>query len=219
MIIKKLAGSFLPFFLYSIACFSNGEKLPPFNQAIYIGLLGGYGSTTWEGLVPTKTNQNSALNLSTPIKVAEGGAIWGLFAGFEFTPAFALELSYMNFPNAKVSFDPMSLFSFENNDKLSFTTKTETLNLMAKVMLPILKTSFKFYSSAGAAEIHRYDLLANHWRLSPTFGVGINYRLGKHCMAEIGGNYTAGFGESQLSPTDSFFPFLYSITARLAYRF
>jgi hypothetical protein len=219
VIIKKLGFNFLPFFLYSIVSFGNGEIHPAFNQVIYLGLIGGYGSTTWEGLVPNKAKQNSALNLSTPIKVNEGGAVWGIFGGYEFIPAFAVELSYMNFPKAKVFFDPMSLFSFENNDKLSFLTKTDSLNLMAKVMLSILKTSFKFYSSAGVAGLHRHDLLANHWRLSPSFGVGINYPLGKHCMAEIGGNYTAGYGESQLSPTDSFYPFLYSITARLAYRF
>ncbi len=221
MIIKKLARcSFLPFFLYSLFCFSGSEgKSFTINQPFYIGFLGGYGSTTWEGLVPTKNNQNSALNLSTPIRVAEGGTVWGFLTGVEFMPAFAVELNYMNYPDAKILFDPMSLFSFEHDDLVTLVTKTETISLMAKVMLPIANTSFKIYSSAGAAGIHRRDIIINDWRLTPTFGVGLNYRLTKHLMAEIGGNYTTGYGESQLSPTDSFYPFLYSVTGRLAFRF
>jgi hypothetical protein len=219
VIIKRLAGyGFLPLFLYSLSCFAQEERFFFFNHA-YLGLAGGYGSTTWEGLVPTLENQNLALSLSTPIKVTEGGTVWGLFAGYEFIPALALELNYLHFPKAEVLFDPISLFSFENNDLITLVTQTETVNLMAKIMLPIARTAFRLYSSAGVAGVHRQDILADYWRLSPTFGVGLNYCLGQHWMAEISGNYTAGYGESQLSPSNSYFPFLYSVTGRLAYRF
>lgn len=220
MIIKKIAlCSFVPFCLYSLFCFGDGEK--PFfaSQPFYLGLIGGYGSTTWEGLVPAKKNQSSALNLSTPIKVREGGGVWGLLAGVEFIPAFALELNYMNYADAQVHFDSSSLFSFKHNDLLTLSTKTETLGLMAKLMLPIANTAFRLYSSAGAAGIHRSDIVINNWHLGPTFGLGLNYRLGRHLMAEVGGNYTTGYGESQLSPADNYYPFLYSLTARLAFRF
>lgn len=220
MIIKKFAvSSFISLFLYSLFCFGNGESSFNSNQPFYFGVIGGYGSTTWEGLVPSRSNQNSALNLSTPVKVAEGGALWGLLTGIEFIPAFAIEVNYLNYSDARVLFDATSLFSFEHDDLLTLNSKTETLSLMAKVMLPIANTAFRFYSSAGAAGIHRADIVIDDWRLSPTFGVGLNYRFGKHLMAELGGNYTAGYGESQLSPTDSFYPFLYSITGRLAFRF
>lgn len=190
-----------------------------FNQKAYVGILGGYGSTTWDGLVPTKENQNSALSISTPIKVTEGGGVWGFLFGYEFIPVFAAELTYSRFAKAKVFFDSLSFFSYENNELVKFNTKTEVVSLMAKIMLPISNTAFRVYSSVGAATLHRQDILANHWRLSPTFGAGLNYELNKHLMAEIGGNYTAGYGESQLSPSETYFPFLYSITARLAYRF
>lgn len=190
-----------------------------FNQKAYLGILGGYGSTTWDGLVPTKENQNAALNISTPIKVTEGGGVWGFWAGYEFMPVFAVELTYLNFPKAKVFFDSLSFFSFENNDLIKFDTRTEVVGLMAKIMLPITTTPFRVYSSVGGATVHRRDILADHWRLSPSFGVGVNYALNQHLMAEIGGNYTAGYGESQLSPSETYFPFLYSITARLACRF
>ncbi|MBA2709047.1 MAG: outer membrane beta-barrel protein [Tatlockia sp.] len=209
----------MPLVLYSLFCFGDKGESIASNRPFYFGLIGGYGSTTWEGLVPTKNNQNSALNLSTPIKVTEGGSVWGLLTGIEFLPAFAIEVNYLNYSDAKVVFDSTSLFSFEHNDLLTLNTKTETLSLMAKVMLPIANTAFRLYSSAGAAGIHRSDIVINDWRLSPTFGLGLNYRLSEHLMAELGGNYTAGYGESQLSPADSFYPFLYSVTARLAFRF
>ncbi|MBA2657620.1 MAG: outer membrane beta-barrel protein [Tatlockia sp.] len=220
MSIKKISRfSFLPLFFYSLLCFGNEGSSLAINSAFYLGFLGGYGSTTWNGLVPNNLDQNLALSLSTPIKATEGGGVWGFIAGHEFIPALALELSYMNYPQAKLLFDETSLFSFDHDNLTILETKTETVSLMAKIMLPISTTSFRVYSSAGAAGVHRKDMLLNDWRLSPTFGLGLNYQFTRHLMAELGGNYTAGYGESQLSPTESYFPFLYSITARLAYRF
>ena len=213
------AFCFLPFFLYSLLCFGSTEGRPTcFDQALYFGAIGGYGSTTWGGLVPNESNQNSAINLSTPIKVTEGGGVFGFLMGYEFIPAFAAELAYMHYPETSILFDESSLFSFENDNLTRLRSKTETVSLMGKVMLPLGNTCFRLFSSAGAATVHRHDFLVNHWRLSPTFGVGLNYPLGRHVMAEIAGNYTAGFGESQLNPTKSFFPFLYSVTGRLALR-
>ncbi|MFI4919933.1 MAG: hypothetical protein ACHP65_10305, partial [Legionellales bacterium] len=156
---------------------------------------------------------------STPIEVREGGSIWGLLLGYEFMPYFALEANYMHYPKAAVSFDEMSLFSYTNNGLLSFTSGTETLSLMGKVMLVIPNTKMRVYSSAGVAELHRKDIILNSWRARPTFGLGVNYHLTERVTAELGGNYTAGYGESQLKPTDAYFPFLYSLSLRLAYCF
>lgn len=185
----------------------------------YIGGIGGYSSTTWGGLVPARENQNMALKLSTPTEVAEGGLVWGAFTGYEFSPHFAIEASYINYPNAKVTFDDSSLFSFTNDGQTTFMSHTQTLMLMAKLMLFIPHSTLRFYSSAGIANMHRDDLLVNDWRLTPTFAIGINQRKGEHLLWEINGNYTAGYGESQLNPTETYFPFLYSITLRIAYGF
>ena len=86
-------------------------------------------------------------------------------------------------------------------------------------MLFIPKSGVRAYSSFGAAGIHREDVLYDHWHLSPTFGIGLNYNFTPHVMGTLGANYTAGYGEAQLNPTDVYFPFLYSITLQLAYRF
>ncbi len=119
----------------------------PFKYHTYIGGIGGVGSTTWGGLVPTERDQNVAMSLSTPTSVTEGGVVWGVFGGYEFTPYFAIEANYMKYPDATVSFDPMSLFSFMNDNLTEFTTRTETVGVMGKIMLIIPKANIRAFSS------------------------------------------------------------------------
>jgi len=192
---------------------------PTYNHPFYIGGFGGYGSTTWEGLVPTINNQNSAISISTPIEVKEGGGVWGVHTGYEFSPNFALEGSYTRYEDAEVNFDEMSIFTFDHDNLTQFVTRTETLSLMGKLMIFIPRTTLRAFSSLGVANVHRKDMLMNKWRVAPTFGGGFNYHFTEHFLGEINGNYTAGYGESQLNPTDTYFPFLYSVTLRLAYCF
>jgi hypothetical protein len=151
--------------------------------------------------------------------VQEGGTTWGALLGYEFTPYFALEANYMRYPNSTVYFTSYSLFSYEHDGKLSLTTKTDSISVLGKIMLQIPRTEFRVFSSAGIAALYREDLIIDDWRASPTFGVGVNYNFTDRIMGEVVANYTAGFGESQLSPADAYYPFLYSISARLAYRF
>jgi opacity protein-like surface antigen len=190
-----------------------------FRYPFYLGVTGGYGSTTWEGLVPTQNNQNAALIISTPTYIEEGGAVWGFFGGYEFLPNFALEGGYLRYPNASVYFSSRSLYSFQNNGQTVLNTHTEELSLVAKIMLFIPHTQVRAYSSFGAAGVHRYDQLADIWRLSPTFGAGLNYNFTPRIMAEIGGSYTGGYGKSELNPAQDYLPFLLSAFLRLAYRF
>jgi hypothetical protein len=194
-------------------------SISPLFSGLYVGAIGGYGSTTWDGLVPSTQNKKLALNISTPIQVSEGGGVAGALVGYEFTPYFALEVNYLKYSNARVVFDEFSLFSFNHEGETEFISSTESYSLMAKIMLIIPKTQFKVFSSAGIADVHRDDIVLNDWRVSPTFGFGLIHPLTEHLMGELSGNYTAGFGESQLSPAESYYPFLYSVTARLAYRF
>lgn len=188
-------------------------------HSVYVGAIGGYGSTTWQGLVAPKENQNFALLLSTPVDVEEGGAIWGALLGYEFTPHFAIEANYMHYPTSTVYFNELSLFSFTHDGQLELKTKTESISLMGKIFLTLPNSNFRIFSSAGAASLYRKDIIVDNWLIRPTFGVGVNYNFTEHLMGELNGNYTAGYGESQLSPVDAYFPFLYSVTARLAYRF
>ena len=207
-------------FLCLLAAPAAGFTAPDnFQKPFYVGVSGGLGSTTWRGLVPAAEKQNSAISLSTPIEVKEGGGVWGIFTGYEFTPNFAIEANYRHYHRAKVIFNEDSIFAFEHDGRLIFNTDTKSIDIMAKVMLVIPKTPLRLYSSIGMAEIHRQDEISQHKQISPTFGGGFNFSFTKHFMAELGFNYTAGYGESELNPADDYMPFLYSGFFSLAYRF
>lgn len=196
--------------------FLYANELQP---AFYAGFGGGYGSTTWSGLVPVASKQNSAISISTPIKVKEGGAVAGIFAGYEFSPHLAIEVSYLNYPRAEIFFSQDSLFAFEHNERISFQSKTATLGFIAKLLLPIPDTCFRIYSAFGGAKIYREDDLLVESNVSPNFSLGALYNMTEHLMAQLSFNYTAGYGESELEPCHSYIPFLYSAVLGLAYRF
>ncbi len=216
---KFLLILFLQISICAIVCGRSTAATNSFQYPTYVGIAGGYGSTTWKGLVPNKENQNLAMSLSTPTEAIEGGGVWGLFAGYEFNPFFALEASYFQYPIAQVYFDNISIFSHSNHGLTSFTTQTEATTLTAKIMLIVPKTKLRAYSSFGAANVRRKDFLFNNWHISPTFGFGFNYNFTAHIMGEFGGSYVAGYGEAQLNPTEVYVPFLISGFVRLAYRF
>lgn len=188
-----------------------------FNKHFYAGVTAGYGQTTWGYLVPEELN--AAMNLSTPIHVSEGGAVWGVYGGYEITPYIAIEASYMRYPDADLEFDPDSLFTFYHEGRTEFNTQTEDVSLSAKIMLPLGCTSLRMYSSVGVAGVHRYDEVADRWRISPSFGAGFNYVFHPNLMLELGMEYVAGYGQSEIEPAEHYIPFLYSGFLRLAYRF
>jgi len=144
-----------------------------FQKQFYAGVSGGLGSTTWSGLVPAPEKQNSAINISTPVEVHEGGRVWNVFTGYEFTPYFAIQATYRHYPHATVIFKDDSMFAFEHDDRLSFTTTTNSIDVMAKIMLVIPKTTLRLFSGIGVAKIYREDEIANHFQISPTFGGGL----------------------------------------------
>jgi hypothetical protein len=187
-----------------------------FRLPFYLGISGGYGTTTWGQLV--SRNKTAAMVLSTPIRAEEGGAIVGFFAGYEFIPAFAIEATYTHYPTAKIFFDPMSIFAFEQN-ATALTSRTQIISLSGKFMIKLPYTTIRAYSSAGAAGVHRNDYVYNRWLLSPTFGVGFNYNITAQLMLEVGANYTTGSGQSELDPAEHYIPFTYDVFARTAYRF
>lgn len=189
-----------------------------YHNPFYIGITGGYGTTTWANLVPKELN--AAMSLSTPTGVSEGGTIWGVYGGYEILPCFAFEGSYMRYPTAHLYFDEMSLFSFYHDGRNELTTRTESISIVGKIMMSIpCIWKLRAYSDFGAAEVHRYDPIVDRWRLSPTFGAGLNYTLNPNTIIELGTEYVAGYGQSELDPADHFIPFLYSGFLRLAYHF
>lgn len=218
MLKKKLIPIFASLSVFFTSATASVVVQPDhYDHPFYIGITGGYGSTTWGSLVPQ--DPSAAMSIATPIHVSESGAVVGAFAGYEFFPQFAMELSYLHYPNATLFFDEMSLFSFDHDNTTRLVTKTQRLALSAKFMLYIPHSRIRAYSSFGVASVNRKDSVTSRWRTSPIFGVGVNYDLSKRVMLEIGTEYVAGYGQSELDPAIHYIPFLYSIFAQLAYRF
>jgi hypothetical protein len=206
--------------LFSSSTYAKGlpvlENRTP--HPLYVGVLGGFGSTTWRGLVPEAENQNPALRISMPTNSSEGGFLWGVFVGYELTRYFAFEASYVDYPDATVIFDVGSLFAFDHDGQTEFKTKTSTLSFIGKLMVSIPQTKLRIYSGAGVSGIHRQDLLKDETRVAPSFVMGCNYPITPHIDGHIGASFTAGYGEATLNPANDFIPFLYSIVFKLAYR-
>lgn len=207
------------FFCTNIYAQSVSKREDIFKYPFYIGAVGGWGSTTWQGLVPSEENQNIAMSISTPVEVQEGGGIWGLSAGYELTRYFAVEANYVDYPDAVLTFDPDSFFAFEQDGLTQLRTHTQTASLLAKVMLVIPKTSMRVFSGAGVASVWRKDDISYDYRISPTFAFGVNMNINEHLMGELGTTYTAGYGEAEINPTKDFVPFLYSFFVKAALRF
>ena len=206
------------FALTSITALANNDNdTARYPNPIYLGITLGYGSTTWGSLIDK--NKHSAANVATPIKVHEGGFVYGFYAGYEFSPYFAIETHYTHYQTADVYFLKTSDYYILYKIK-EIRSKTEAYNINAKVMAPFFHTKLRVYADAGAATIHRSDKLARtNWHLGPTFGAGANYLVNSHFMIEAGFQYYTGWGKSQVDPVDNFIPFLYDAQLRLAYRF
>lgn len=205
--------------MFTCSAFSVANATSSFaSHPFYMGLLSGYGSTTWNQIVPSDANQNEAMVLSTPTHVNEGGIIYGVNLGYELLPEFALELTYIHYPYASVYFSPDSLFTFDHN-KTKFHTHTQSLAFIAKYMVFIPHTSIRAFSSVGPALMYRADIVKNQLRISPNFGVGFNYPFSEHWFFELAFNYTAGYGESELNPVNDYMPFVYSGIASMTYHF
>lgn len=189
-----------------------------YRHTLYLGGLGGFGSTTWNGLVPSQTSQVEALSISTPLHVNEGGGVWGISAGYEFTPCFAIEANYMHFPDAELIFDEESFFAFDNDDQTILHTQTQTGSLSAKLMMLLPRRNMRIFSSAGIASVIRDDQVNRMYRISPVFAFGVNLLVNDRVMIELASNYTAGYGESEINPVEDFVPFLYAIFLKAAWR-
>lgn len=224
MTIKKLIISAILISLIPIKSFSDIPELHlPTNNTVkhplYAGFTVGYGATTWDGLLAPE-DESSVMSVSVPTYVNEGGTIGGAFIGYEFFPSFALELSYTHYPNARVYLDQYSLITYEYGVDSSFVTLTNNYALMGKFMVTVPHTkNIRIFSGVGPSVTHRQDEIYNHWQVTPAFDFGFDIDVSEHVMVEVGANYTAGTGISELDPVEDYVPFLYSGFARFAWRF
>ncbi len=183
----------------------------------YVGVLGGFGSTNWNGLVDIKAYTDGSYS-SVPIKAYNSGFDWGLIGGVDITPYFGLETQFHHYQTTKLFFAEGNVY-FNDYGAHTLYTHTSSVALMAKVMAPIFNTGMRFYSEVGPAVTHREDHITSTSHGAASFGAGINYNLNPWVMVQLGFNYTTGFGKSTNVPVDDYIPFLYSVDLALVGRF
>ncbi|MBY0545575.1 MAG: porin family protein [Gammaproteobacteria bacterium] len=181
-----------------------------FNPA-YVGVFAGYGNTNWQQMV----SQDASTATSTPTSAGGSGVAEGIMLGYSISRYFALEGDFTHFPSADLVFAPYSVY----RPLTETTSKTNAYALLGKFMLSLDNGKFSPFSEIGPGYVQRNDDLAQKGHFGGSFGVGADYYITPHWMAEIGLQYYTGYGDSTLKPAYDYIPFLYTVNARIAYRF
>lgn len=201
------------------------------HHRFYISPIVGFGSTDWSLLIasckgkPTDaTNPDpdgiyncdlGTLQMAAPIAASDSGITLGAVLGYHISPIFAAELRVLRFPKTSVLFDPSFNYYHEKYGINALESNTTTVSALGKFITPIGHSSYFAYANAGVNCTHRYDLLANTYHITPTFGLGLGRRLNDSTDLSLEFTYIAGIGRATNMPAEDYIPFLYSIHARL----
>jgi OOP family OmpA-OmpF porin len=157
--------------------------------------------------------------LASSSSLDDHGTAWGLFAGYQFNPYFAVEGGYLNLGK----FDYSSTVSSPAADTVSGHLGVQGVDAAAVGLLPFGKQWAAYgkagllyakstldASSTGAVAVSDAD----HWSTSPLLGAGINYDLTRNVA--LRGEYDRYFkvGDTTTGKGD-----IDAFTARVVYRF
>lgn len=205
------------FTVYSTCAYAVVARVYPFHYPhFYAGLQAGYGETTWREL---KTD-DLLVEVSAPIETHDYGTTWGAFIGYQFGKSFAIEATYMRYPNTRLIFDDFNFYQTELNDYdfTEMTTRTQVYSGIAKFILPLANYRINAFLDAGIAFTHRSDIFAKVTRVAPTFGIGFMANASRNVITELGFEYYIGYGKSDHIPVKDFVPFLFGVYVRIGYR-
>lgn len=192
---------------------SSAKESIEAKRPFYLGVLGGYGHTTWGELISPE--QSWLVLQSTPISTRDNGFVWGFLGGYNFTPNFALEATFVKFHDSDVYFLENSFYTPVDQ----YRTKTHVFTLVGKFIVPMSRLKISPYANAGLSLTHRKDILANKYRVGAAFGVGAMKDISDRVTFDLNFQYITGYGMSELKPALDYIPFLLSAQARLLYRF
>jgi opacity protein-like surface antigen len=208
------------------AAYSNTAVLS--HHGFYAGVLTGYASTTWKGLV----GSDLPSLVSTPATAKEGGIEWGGLVGYQFNRGFSVELDYLNLPKASMTFNPISVYVVDDN-VTAMNSSTQAIALSTKIFAP-MGVRWRLFGKVGVEATHRTDDITGvnnpslphsntlahfRWRVGAIFGVGFSYDINSHWMTQFGFDYLTGYGESNHYPVYTYTPFIYAGYINLAYHY
>ncbi len=187
----------------------------PAKRSIYLGLIGGYGETTWSNIV----GHDGQTLIVTPEAAKEGGADIGMQVGFEVNRGFALEFGYLHFSDASLYFDSDAQAVLNVGHRM--VTKTQAVFFDTKIYTPLSRDDrWRLYGKIGMEATNRRDVLMTYkWRVGAIFGMGFSYDQGEHWMYQLGFDYLSGYGDSEVEPLNKYVPFVYALNASVSYKF
>lgn len=173
----------------------------------------GFGSTNWTPL----TSNVISLHMSDPDKAQDTGSTFLLGATLAAAKNFYINLEYQHFASARIHFADGNTYS---DDMKAFTlqSKTNVMSVSAELRYPLFHSNLAATTKLGVAITHRQDSLNDQNRLGPLFGGGLSWQIKPSLFANIGFNYTAGYGKASLTPADEYIPFTYNVYTEIQYR-
>lgn len=91
---------------------------------------------------------------------------------------------------------------------------------MGKFFIPVWPSEhLKAFMALGVDYTMQQDTLENINSWSPTFGVGMDWRLTPNFKTTLEFEYVTGNGASTFDPVNQYVPFLYNVGLRMAYLF
>jgi len=189
------------------------------NDGWYGGLdLGRSNQRLGSGQIDSALGQQG---LTTSSSLDDHATAWGLFAGYQFNPYFAVEGGYVNLGK----FDYSSTVSAPAADTVSGHLGVQGVDAAAVGLLPfgqrqewaVYGKAGLFYakstldaSSTGAVAVSDTD----HWSTSPLLGAGVNYDLTRNVGLRAEYDRYFKVGDSTVGKGD-----IDALTARVVYHF
>lgn len=182
------------------------------DKPFYAGILAGYGSTSWGHMV--SADSTTLIALATPVDASDHGMVWGALLGYQFSPNFAFETTYVHYDDTNVKFLDYSFYT----PILEINSKSSSVSIVGKFIAPMPWWSLYGYADAGAAVTIRRDALANRQSVGAAFGLGFLKPVSDNMVADFSFQFHTGYAISEMKPALDYIPFLLSGQLRLIYR-
>jgi hypothetical protein len=188
------------------------------NHFFYAGGMFGNANENWSDVVST----DPLTQKTNPLSADGNGILFGLDAGYQFSPHFAIEGEMISLPSTKLVFY-QKLDPYKTPDNMYNVGVVNASMVFAavefKVIAPLPNSKFSLFVDAGPGYVYMDYPITNIGIIVPTFGGGLLYRINDHWQAEGAFQYAPGTGKSVGDPMYFFVPETYAGTFKLDYIF
>ena len=193
----------------------NAYTFPAIHQQWYLGTLAGFGTTNWSKITTT----DITLQNSLPSHAKDTGLTWGILIGDNINQHYGIEFRYQHYKNSAISFADYNEYApppYANN-AFTMISKSYNIALLGKLQAQP-KSYLNIYSLIGLSYTHRSDRLANIGGLGGFFGAGFTFSICKQWALGPEFDFVTGNEKVTLYPSETYLPFLTSLSVKLIYK-